>query len=65
MHDLGDIVEPGGAELDTEFDAPCPDCGKPARHDLFERNDCGCINLYHTIDCPHCGHRSGFDDLIP
>jgi len=62
----GGCIEPGGMELDDErYEAPCPTCGKPARHHYFQQLDGGCINPYHTIDCDHCGHSSGYDFLGP
>lgn len=62
----GACIEPGGIELDNDHDdAPCPTCRKPARHHYFEQVDGGCINVHHTIDCDHCGHRSGYDFLMP
>ena len=60
----GPCIEPDGMELyNDQFEAPCPTCGKPALHHCFEQVDCGCLNPYHTIDCNHCGHSSGYDFL--
>ncbi|PJG47222.1 hypothetical protein CAF53_02425 [Sphingobium sp. LB126] len=65
MRVYGGCIEPGGYELENErVTAPCPDCGKPARHHHFERAE-GSLNRYHTIDCDHCGHESGYDFLMP
>ena len=61
----GGCIEPGGMELDDErMTLPCPTCTKPARHHFFQRAE-GSLNSYHTIDCDHCGHRSGYDFLMP
>lgn len=66
MRVYGGCIEPGGMELDNErYAGPCPDCAKPARHHYFQQLDGGCINPYHTTDCPHCGHSSGYDFLMP
>ncbi|UXC92931.1 MULTISPECIES: hypothetical protein [Sphingobium] len=59
-------IEPGDMELNDEcLGLPCPTCEKLACHHYFQQFDGGRINLYHTIDCDHCGHSSGYEFLGP
>lgn len=61
MRVYGGCIEPGGMELDDDWwEAPCPECRKPARHGHVQQLEGGWINAYFPISCEACGLHEGF-----
>ena len=61
MRVYGSCIEPGGMELEDDWwTAPCPGCGKPARHGHVQQLEGSCINTCFPVSCDACGHHEGF-----
>lgn len=58
----GGGIAPGDTLEPYRYSVPCPQCGKEASREDYERVEGGSLNSYVRTQCRHCGYADDTGD---